>query len=163
MKIGILSDTHDNLDRLRNAIDLFRGEQVEALLHAGDFVAPFVVPLLADLGQPVYGVFGNNDGERLGLLASFRKIGPLNQPPMPLILDKVRILLMHEPVLLEPLARSGEYDLIVYGHLHQPEARREEETLILNPGECCGWSSGRGQVVTLDLESPPLEPVFHDV
>ena len=82
---------------------------------------------------------------------------------MPLILEKVRILLMHEPVLLEPLARSGEYDLIVYGHLHQAESRREEETLILNPGECCGWSSGRGQVVTLDLALKPLEPVFHDV
>jgi putative phosphoesterase len=163
MKIGILSDTHDNLDRLRNAIDLFREQEVEALLHAGDFVAPFVVPLLAGLGKPVYGVFGNNDGERLGLMAAFRRLGPLNQPPMPLILDKVRILLMHEPVLLEPLARSGEYDLIVYGHLHQPEVRREAETLILNPGECSGWGTGRGQVVTLDLGVRPLEPVFYDV
>lgn len=163
MKIGILSDTHDNLDRLRNAIDLFRDQGVEALLHAGDFVAPFVVPLLTELGQPVYGVFGNNDGERLGLMAAFRHLGPLNQPPMPLMLDKVRILLMHEPVLLEPLARSGEYDLIVYGHLHQPEARWEKETLILNPGECGGWGTGRGQVVTLDLGSKPLAPVFHDV
>jgi len=163
MKIGILSDTHDHLDRLRNAMDIFRREEVEAVLHAGDFVAPFVVPVLADLGKPVYGVFGNNDGERLGLLAAFRRLGPLNQPPMPLLLEKVRILLMHEPVLLEPLARSGEYDLIVYGHLHQAEARWEEETLILNPGECCGWSSGRGQVVTLDLALKPLEPVYHDV
>lgn len=163
MKLGILSDTHDNLDRLRNAIDLFREQEVEALLHAGDFVAPFVVPVLAELGKPVYGVFGNNDGERLGLMAAFRQLGPLNQPPMPLILDKVCILLMHEPVLLEPLARSGEFDLIVYGHLHKPEVRREGKTLILNPGECSGWGTGRGQVVTLDLRSSPLEPVFHDV
>ncbi len=163
MIIGILSDTHDHLDRLKKAMDIFREQEVEAVLHAGDFVAPFVAPVLATLGKPVYGVFGNNDGERLGLLAAFRQLGPLNQPPMPLLLHKVRILLMHEPVLLEPLARSGEYDLIVYGHLHQPEVRREQQTLILNPGECCGWSSGRGQVVTLDLELMPLEPVFHDV
>lgn len=163
MKIGVLSDTHDHLDRLKNAIDLFRGEQVDALLHAGDFVAPFVIPVLAGLGKPVYGVFGNNDGERLGLLAAFRRLGPLNQPPMPLMLNKVRILLMHEPVLIESLARSGDYDLIVYGHLHQAEARREAETLILNPGECCGWSTGRGQVAVVDLDAEPLEPVFHDV
>jgi putative phosphoesterase len=163
MKIGILSDTHDNLHKLARALEVFRREGVEALLHAGDFVAPFVVPPLARLGKTVYGVFGNNDGERLGLLGAFQRLGPLAEPPLPFTLAETRIVLLHEPILLDPLARSGDFDLIVHGHLHQRESRRLAGALILDPGECCGWTTGKGSVVTLDLAAETLEPVFHEI
>jgi putative phosphoesterase len=67
MRIGVLSDTHDHLGYLRRAVDALRDLQVELVLHAGDYVAPFVVNELQRLPCRVLGIFGNNDGERIGL------------------------------------------------------------------------------------------------
>jgi putative phosphoesterase len=64
MRIGVLSDTHDHLGYLRRAVDALRDLQVELVLHAGDYVAPFVVNELQRLPCRVLGIFGNNDGER---------------------------------------------------------------------------------------------------
>src|SRR5947209_13507012 len=59
MRIGILSDTHDRLDRTARAVDLLRGEGAEALFHCGDVTGPEVVALCGVL--PCYLTFGNND------------------------------------------------------------------------------------------------------
>ena len=68
MRIGIMSDTHDNLPLIRRAVDRMNEEEVDLVLHAGDFVSPFVIPALSDLEAPLIGVWGNNDGDRPHLL-----------------------------------------------------------------------------------------------
>ena len=64
MKVGVISDTHDRLPTFRRALALFRRLEVEALFHAGDFVAPFAARLMAadQWSAPLYCVYGNNDG-----------------------------------------------------------------------------------------------------
>ncbi len=64
MILGILADSHDNVPAVRTIAGWFGEQGVEAVLHAGDFVAPFSLPPLAELGVPVHGVLGNNDGVR---------------------------------------------------------------------------------------------------
>ena len=44
MKIGVLSDTHDNLVNIRKAVEIFSKNGVEAVIHAGDFCSPFTLP-----------------------------------------------------------------------------------------------------------------------
>ena len=62
MLIGIVSDTHDDLAAVEAAVSLFEREGVDAVVHCGDFVAPFsVTPFDADFG--FHAVRGNNDGE----------------------------------------------------------------------------------------------------
>ncbi len=73
--IGILSDTHDNLTRVRQAVRLFDDAGCDLVVHAGDFVAPFTVEELRNLRVPVRAVFGNCDGERAGLARAFRGRG----------------------------------------------------------------------------------------
>ena len=41
MLIGVIADTHDNMDKLKKAVDLFNERAVELVLHAGDYIAPF--------------------------------------------------------------------------------------------------------------------------
>ena len=67
MKVGVISDTHDRLPTFRRAIAMFKRLRVEAIFHAGDFVAPFAARLVApdSLGLPLYCIYGNNDGERV--------------------------------------------------------------------------------------------------
>lgn len=68
MRLGILSDTHDELDRTRRAIALLRGEGAEALIHCGDLASPEVVELLATVSS--WFVFGNHDADVVPYLRS---------------------------------------------------------------------------------------------
>jgi len=60
----------------------------------------------------------------------------------------MRIALLHgnDRELLETLAACGSLDLLVYGHTHRPEIRREGALLIVNPGEVYGHLTGRSTV-----------------
>ena len=61
-----MSDTHDRLESVEKAIDLFNREGVKAVLHAGDLVSPFVAPLFGRLQSDLYYVWGNNEGDGAG-------------------------------------------------------------------------------------------------
>ena len=69
MKIGIIADTHDNLIKIRRAVEIFNSHSVDFVIHCGDFIAPFALNPFDDLRCEWVGVFGNNDGEKKGLLA----------------------------------------------------------------------------------------------
>jgi putative phosphoesterase len=150
MKIGIISDTHDHLNKIKKAMEFFRKEQIGYLIHCGDFVAPFTLPLLSQLNVPFLGVFGNNDGERLLLRERAKDIGEIKVQPAFLELGGRKIVVMHEPALQTALAKSGEFDVVLVGHTHKPEII-EGKTLIINPGECCGWLTNRATIAVLDL------------
>jgi putative phosphoesterase len=60
LKIGVISDTHDNLDSIKRAVAYF-AENVEIIVHAGDVIAPFSAKIFKEADIPVYGVLGNND------------------------------------------------------------------------------------------------------
>ncbi|MGQ9700443.1 MAG: metallophosphoesterase [Candidatus Bipolaricaulaceae bacterium] len=151
MLIGIISDTHDHLVNLRQALKLLKAKGAELVLHAGDFVSPFVAEPFRETGLRVIGVFGNNDGDKLFLQERFSQVGELHFGPKELELGGRKILLMHEPKALEALVASGRYDLVVYGHTHRPEIR-PGETLVVNPGELGGWLTGRGTLALVDLK-----------
>lgn len=157
MKLGVLADSHDHLDHLRRAVEAVVARGATALVHAGDFVAPFTIPVLGRPGLPVYGVFGNNDGERVGLKARFAEIGgELHERPHEFVLGRHRVLVLHEPFGLEGLAAAGTWSLVVYGHTHQVD-HRPGATPILNPGEVCGWLTGRPTAAVADLEDGSVE------
>ena len=70
MKIGILSDTHDDIDNVKEAIYRFKEQKVELIIHAGDFVFPGIIDEFKtsqneDWHPKLVGVLGNNDGEKL--------------------------------------------------------------------------------------------------
>lgn len=59
MLLGIISDTHNHLDRTRRAMDLLVAANVEAVIHCGDFTRPEIVAICAS--RPLTVVLGNND------------------------------------------------------------------------------------------------------
>jgi len=153
MKIGIMSDTHDRLDAVEKAIDLFNREKVEHVLHAGDLVSPFVAPKFAKLKAKLYIVWGNNDGDKEFIRVKFGEIGvtPLGNFAT-LKLDGKKIALLHgtHEEIVGALLRSGTFDVVVRGHNHRAEIR-EGKTLLINPGEVCGYLTGRQTVAILNL------------
>lgn len=152
MKVGIIADTHDNLINLKKAADIFKERKIDTLLHAGDFVAPFVLRALVGNVKVLIGVFGNNDGDKLMLADIAKESGwELHSPPYSLTLAKRSLLMLHEPDILETAVKSSLYEVIIYGHTHKRDIKRERGTLIINPGEAGGWLTGKGSVVILDL------------
>lgn len=150
MKIGIVSDSHDHLENLRRVIERLREEGVEAVIHCGDFCAPFVLHELDALGVPVHGVFGNVDGDRhlmtrfaLTELEHVELYGEVAE----IELGGWRIGVNHYPVLAEGLASTGRFDLVAYGHSHEAESRRVGECRLVNPGEIMGRKGTVGYAV----------------
>ena len=43
MKIGMLSDTHDDYENTNKAIDIFQENDVKAVIHVGDIISPPVI------------------------------------------------------------------------------------------------------------------------
>jgi len=150
VKLGVISDTHDNMPKIAQAVELFNRERVDLVLHAGDFISPITANEFNKLQAKLVGVFGNNDGDKLYLLKRYKDIGELYEDYHELELGGKRIVLMHQPKFLEALIASKKYDLIVYGHTHELDLR-EGPPLVLNPGEAGGWLSGRATVAMVDL------------
>ncbi len=147
MKIALFSDSHDHMDVLYKAVQYCNDRKIDAVLHAGDLVAPFVNRALKDLDAPLTIVFGNNDGEKAGLRHVFEN--KIFDPPHEVELDGKKVLMLHDPIVLPALEASGAYDLILYGHLHEIEMRKNK-CLVVNPGELCGWLSGKSTFAVWD-------------
>jgi putative phosphoesterase len=74
-KIGIISDTHDDIVNVRKALEIFRNYKIKYVIHAGDYIFPGIVKEFGKLKEATFiGVFGNNEGEKLGLSKSFKEI-----------------------------------------------------------------------------------------
>ena len=43
MKIGIISDSHDDVVNVNRAIDIFEQNEIKAVIHAGDIISPPIV------------------------------------------------------------------------------------------------------------------------
>jgi len=153
MRLGILSDTHDRVPAIEAAAAAFRDAGVAQVLHAGDFVAPFALPPLQAAGAPVTAVFGNNDGERLGLKGRCDSFGWRLEPKFAVLeVGGLRVAMHHEPEPVEALAASGLYDLVVYGHTHAVDLRQTASGCwIVTPGEVCGWLTGQCTCVVFDI------------
>ncbi len=149
MRIGAIADTHDNLVALAGAVRFFEDQAVEHILHAGDYCAPFALKRLLQTRIPVDGVFGNCDGEREGLA---KLLPSLARGPKHLELGGQKFCLVHDRARLahEDIEAS---DILLVGHTHEPEVQRQEGRLVVNPGECGGWLTGRCTVAVIDTRT----------
>ena len=161
MRIGLMSDTHDRFDAVEAAIDFFNCQGISDVLHAGDLVSPLVVPKFSKLKAKLHYVWGNNEGDREFIKIRFGEIGvvPLGEFAV-LELGGKRIALLHgtHEHIVDSLVRSELYDVVVRGHSHRAEII-ESRALLVNPGEVCGYLSGRKTVALMDLDEMHAEIV----
>lgn len=148
--IGIISDTHDNLETARRAVRLFNDANCSLVVHAGDFVAPFTARELHALKCPVRAVFGNCDGEKQGLAAALQGWGEIQEPPLEFRYAGRSFIVHHLDRPALKCAESGAAEIVVFGHTHKPLVERRAGVLLVNPGEAGGWLYARGSVVLLD-------------
>jgi len=166
MKIAVLSDTHDHMNNILKAVSIINERNADALIHCGDYVAPFVKKWFDGLNESIkknfYGVFGNNDGEKLFLKQNLGQICEFAQNGNELILELggKRIFASHMPKqqTIDALANSGSFDIILSGHTHYLSNKKlDNGVLVINPGEVCGYLTGKATFAIIDIEKMESE------
>jgi len=135
MRIGLLSDTHNQEWAVKSAVKRLRAEHITTVLHAGDVTNAATLALLA--GFDAWIARGNCDYE----LALEHKATALFGEDRFLLLHKLelagaRIALAHGNVeaLVTGLVRSGAFDYVIQGHTHNPADDKIGNTRLINPG-----------------------------
>ena len=155
MRIGVVSDTHNNLANVRRIVEILNAARVERVVHTGDVTQAKTMRALAELDVPLVGVYGNND-EREALAEVARAAGfEMVEPPLELAWSGRRILVVHDP--LDVGRWWSGHDVVLHGHDHRRRIERDQGRLIFNPGECAGHLAGRNAVGIVDLASLETE------
>lgn len=161
MKLAVMSDSHDNIWKLRAAVPYLK--EVDAVLHCGDLCSPFMIRELAEpLGDiPIHIVWGNNEGDTftIGKVAAMFPHLTLHGAIADIKFGDFRVGINHYPQVSEGLARSGVYDLVCYGHDHQARNELIGECLLLNPGELMGMN-GPSSFTLFDVETGEIERIL---
>jgi len=158
MRVGLLADTHDRVPAVRELLRLMAQGGVSLVMHAGDYCAPFSLQPVHEANIALLGVFGHNDGDPQALKASAAQgmATELWESPHSFEVGGARVLLVHD--IGEVSQRSiEEHGIVIHGHTHRPEMRTRGDTLIVNPGEACGWLHGAPTAAIVDLETKAVE------
>jgi putative phosphoesterase len=135
VRLGIISDTHGQVELTRPAVRMFESLDVNAVLHCGDIGSLAVVELFA--AWPTHFVFGNCDYDHDKFATAIRQAGQTCHGLFgDLELEGVRVALLHshERRRFRQAIDSGDYRLVCYGHTHVAAVDRHGETLAVNPG-----------------------------
>ncbi len=157
MRIGIISDTHDNLRNLESALEILENEDINMLLHCGDLSGPAVVEALSDFD--VWIARGNVDHhpELEQTVLEVLGAGRLAERHR-FVLDGRSALMVHghRQGQLRRLISAGKYAYVFHGHTHR---RRDEDigpTWVINPGALGGMRWQQRSFCILDPESDRL-------
>ncbi len=163
MLAGLVSDTHDNVKNARKIAALFMEHGVEVVFHMGDVVAPFTLKIFTEF--PFHAVFGNNDGEKILLKTVAEDAGSIiTDGPLEVQVGGRKFLLVHgwgsverTKRMVYSMAKSGDFNYVLYGHTHKRDLKRIGKTMVINPGEACGCLNARGSAALLDISSGEVE------
>jgi uncharacterized protein len=158
--IGVMSDSHDNLDAIRKAVKIFNNKDLDLIIHAGDLISPFTAKEFQKLNPELIAVYGNNDGEREGLKSAYKDICHLDDFKE-ISIEGWKFAVIHgtNPAIVDSLALSCKYDVVVRGHTHKLEILTGE-TMVINPGEVCGYISEEKTIVLLDTDDLSFEVLY---
>ena len=166
MKLAVVADSHDRQDKILKAVSIMNQKKIDALIHLGDYVSPFVKKWFDELNDSIkknfYGVFGNNDGERIYLKQNLGQICKLttNATELILELDGKKIFASHmlQQETIEALAKSGQFNIILSGHTHIiVNTKYKNGVIVLNPGELCGYLTGKATFAIIDIIKMEVE------
>jgi putative phosphoesterase len=163
MRVGLLADSHDRLPAIAEFARRFTEAAVGLVLHAGDYCSPFSLRPVAMANLAMAGVFGRNDGDEKGLRAeAMRGVGAeLYESPHSVEVAGQRILLVHDIGDVTQWSLTA-HSIIIHGCTHRQEMKVRGSSLIINPGEACGWLYGSPTAAILDLDTKQLEVIRLD-
>ena len=161
MLIGIISDTHNNIELTTRAVNVFKDRHIDLLIHAGDITSPRMIELFKEFKCRF--VLGNGDIDVEYLNGECSKLGfqPMDYTAS-FELDGKKFMVFHGdnvPLFREAVA-SGKYDYIIKGHTHFFENYTSNKSRIINPGAL--YRGEDCSVAILDTETDRVEMIRID-
>lgn len=163
MRTGVISDSHDNIYNVREALRALAAEGVDLIIHLGDVISPFVLKIMKEEAPDKQFVIikGNNDGELEQLIKLSLSYGwEFYGGPTIYEVGGRKLLLFHGydgVELTERIAASFlgglDVDAVLFGHTHKPLNLVKGGKLLFNPGELCGYLTGRATYGIIDLNT----------
>jgi len=161
MKVCIVSDSHDHIPLLEAAVADAKAAGAEAVIHAGDLVAPSTLHCLEKFGLPVHVIHGNNTGDLYALTRLAHKPGGViryHGMDAGIELAGKRIFIVHYPHYARAMAATGDWDLVCCGHSHKVQIERLPnikggEAVLVNPGTIGGVGKSAATWIMGDLET----------
>jgi putative phosphoesterase len=155
MQIGILSDTHNNIENLQAALRIFKKNNIFTIFHCGDVTSVEVVPLL--VGFRVIYLAGNGDVLWGEIRRSLLDLNPESYGGLVFSGEiggaKIAAAHGHLDGVVEGLVSSGEYDYVFCGHSHRLKEVQLGKTRLINPGALGGLKVEPPSICRLDLDS----------
>jgi putative phosphoesterase len=153
--IAIVSDTHDHIANLRKVIEYCNDLGVHELVHCGDLISPFMLDELAQFDGTTHLIYGNNPGDQH--LISTRCAAPGSRVLLygdrgEITIDGLTICFVHYPDVAREIADSGRFDVVCFGHNHEPEITAVQSTLLINPGDLLGKEKRGGFMIFDSLD-----------
>lgn len=131
MKVGVVSDSHGEIENLKRALSILLAEDMEKVIHLGDdYEDAGVIP--EDKLIRVPGVFSEyykdtsipnrtiKNFEGWKVLITHTKDSHRND--------------LKDDIRPEELIKDKKVDVVLYGHTHIPSIEEEEGILLMNPG-----------------------------
>jgi len=160
MIVCVLSDSHDNIPLLNDAIQQAKQQGAETVLHCGDIVAPSTLKTATKHNLPIHAIHGNNQGDTFSL--SKLSSNETNQityygQDAGITLAGKKIFLVHYPHYAKAMCTTGLWDIVCCGHSHNVSVEKikniqQQETLCINPGTVGGVAGKPATYVLLYLD-----------
>ena len=161
MKVAIISDIHENFHNLILTLIELEKLKIERILLLGDLMNNGIAKILAASLIPVFGIWGNNDGDKIAITKTSLRPGSNLEMGFGtydfLEIDGRKLFLTHYPLLAKSMAKSGDFDAIFYGHDHKKNIDTFGKCLILNPGEISGHKTGEATFAVYDTSTNEAE------
>ena len=154
MKIGVISEIHENFHNLILGLRKMKEEKVDQIICLGDLMNDGIAKVLSISETPVFMIWGNNDGDRVVLTKTSSRPGShlsssINTYDF-LEYNNRKIFVTHYDDLAIPMAKSGMFDVIFYGHTHISKLEQQGNSLIVNPGEISAQRTGIASLAVYD-------------
>ncbi len=159
MKIGVLSDTHDNLSNLIYVLNFFRDKDIQTVIHCGDLISYDMVSHFEDF-RVIYCI-GNMDvttgtiKRRLEKMHEGNFVGAVFRGK----LGGVPVAATHSHIdgKVMELVREGRYRWVFHGHTHNKRDEVIRGVRIVNPGALGGLGKEPRSFCTVDIDQEKVE------
>lgn len=161
MKVAVISDIHNEEEKLQTALKAAAKAGCTVLCCAGDIDEVSTLHLLGRMWSgPLHLVFGNNE-EELAEHLSVAKLYPQichHEFCGIFSLGNRRVAMAHYQMRAERAAElDPEVTVLFYGHTHRADQSRKDGLLLVNPGEICGFYYKHPSFAVYDTEAHAVE------
>jgi len=159
MQIGIIADTHNDIEATQKALSILQERNIKILIHAGDINSPRMLDYFKDFDS--YIVLGNGDlidSEEIDMKAQSLGMRSVDdRAEFELCGKKFLVFHGHNVPMYRAAVASGKYDYIIKGHTHHYENYVSNECRIINPGAVYGHDES--SIAILDIETDKVEKI----